>query len=64
MRWFDYLGMAFLLLRVDATLTYWTGVLYIGHLSLPLLYLLGLVAVSQVDQDLRPDSIIENSKMK
>jgi len=61
MRWFDYLGMAFLLLRVDATLTYWTGVLYIGHLSLPLLYLLGLVAVNQ---DLRPDSIIENSKMK
>ena len=28
MRWFDYLGMAFLLLRIDATLTYWSSVYY------------------------------------
>ena len=33
---------------MDETLTYWTGVLYIGHMSLPLLYLLGLLAVSLV----------------
>ena len=33
---------------MDETLTYWTGVVYIGHMSLPLLYLLGLLAVSLV----------------
>lgn len=40
MRWFEYLGMAFLLLRVDTTLAYWRGVYWAGHLSLPLLWLL------------------------
>lgn len=43
MRWFDYLGMGFLLLRVDPTMKYWTGVFFIGHLSLPFLYILGLL---------------------
>jgi len=43
MRWFDYLGMGFLLLRVDTTMKYWSGVWFIGHLSLPVLYLLGLL---------------------
>jgi len=45
MRWFDYLGMGFLLLRVDATLAYWSSVFFIGHLSLGVFYLLGLVLV-------------------
>jgi len=48
MRWFDYLGMGFLLLRVDATLAYWSGVYYVGHLSLPVFYVLGLVVVKPV----------------
>merc|ERR1711874_678269 len=43
MRWFDYLGMGFLLLRVDATLAYWSSVFFIGHLSLGVFYLLGMV---------------------
>jgi len=37
MRWFDYLGMAFLLLRIDTIWMYWTSVLFVGHLSLPIL---------------------------
>eukprot|EP00092_Neocalanus_flemingeri_P009614 GFUD01010348.1.p1 GENE.GFUD01010348.1~~GFUD01010348.1.p1 ORF type:complete len:495 (-),score=109.74 GFUD01010348.1:780-2264(-) len=45
MRWFDYLGMGFLLLRVDATLAYWSSVYFMGHLSLPVFYVLGLVVV-------------------
>ena len=45
MRWFDYLCMGFLLLRVDATLTYWMDVWFIGHLSLPVFYLIGALVV-------------------
>ena len=48
MRWFDYLGMGFLLLRIDATLNYWTGVYFSGHLSLLVMGLLGLVLVNPV----------------
>lgn len=51
MRWFDYLGMGFLLLRVSPTLTYWGSVFYMGHISLPLLYLLGLLINSQFCSD-------------
>jgi len=45
MRWFDYLGMGFLLLRIDSTLTYWSSVYFVGHLSLVILYLLGLAVI-------------------
>ena len=48
MRWFDYLGMGFLLLRVDATLTYWSSVFFVGHLSLAVFYLLGLAVVKPI----------------
>merc|ERR1712098_264120 len=45
MRWFDYLGMGFLLLRIDATIKYWSSVFFIGHLSLVIFYLLGLALI-------------------
>jgi len=45
MRWFDYLGMAFLLLRVDSTMKYWWDVNFVGHLSLIVLYALGLAVL-------------------
>ncbi|XP_023346078.1 lysophospholipid acyltransferase 7 [Eurytemora carolleeae] len=45
MRWFDYLGMGFLLLRVKSTMNYWSGVYYIGHMSLPFLYILGHIVI-------------------
>lgn len=54
MRWFDYLGMAFLLLRIDATWTYWTSVYFVGHLSLPLLYSLALALGPLLDRLLGP----------
>ena len=46
MRWFDYLGMGFLLLRIDATLSYWTSVYFAGHMSLVVLYLIGVIIVN------------------
>jgi len=48
MRWFDYLGMGFLLLRIDATWTYWTAVYFAGHLSLVVLGILGVLIVNPV----------------
>ena len=46
MRWFDYLGMGFLLLRIDATINYWTSVYFVGHLSLLVLAALGFCLVN------------------
>jgi hypothetical protein len=34
--------------RVDATLAYWRGVYWVGHLSLPLLYLATLLGSSLI----------------
>lgn len=48
MRWFDYLGMGFLLLRIDSTLQYWTSVYFAGHLSLPCLGIIGVVIVGPI----------------
>jgi len=45
MQWFSYLGMGFLLLRIDATLGYWSNIYYIGHIILPVFYILGLFVV-------------------
>ena len=46
MRWFDYLGMGFLLLRIDATINYWVSVYFVGHLSLIVLPVIGFVLVN------------------
>jgi len=43
MRWFDYLGIAFLLLRIDTIMMYWTSVFFVGHISLPILAGLALI---------------------
>ena len=44
-QWFSYLGMGFQLLRVDYTLRFWHSIWYMGHLTLPLFYLIGLIVV-------------------
>lgn len=44
-QWFSYLGMGFQLLRVDYTLRFWNSIWYLGHLTLPVFYLIGLIAV-------------------
>ncbi len=41
-QWFSYLGMGFRLLRIDTTLKFWSSIYFIGHLSLPAFYLVGL----------------------
>ena len=46
MRWFDYLGMGFLLLRIDATITYWVSVYFVGHVSLIILSVIGFCLVN------------------
>ena len=57
MRWFDYLGMGFLLLRIDATWTYWTAVYFAGHLSLVIL--LALDKLPDCSRDARDERHLE-----
>jgi len=47
-QWFSYLGMGFQLLRVDYTLRFWHSIAYVGHLVLPIFYLIGLIAVKPI----------------
>ena len=47
-QWFSYLGMAFRLLRIDTTLKFWFSVYFIGHLSLPVFYVIGVVAIKPI----------------
>ena len=54
MRWFDYLGMGFLLLRIDATINYWSAVYYVGHLSLLVLGVIGVLLVNPLMSKICP----------
>ena len=54
MRWFDYLGMGFLLLRIDATINYWTSVYLVGHLSLLVLGIVGVLFVNPIMRKICP----------
>ena len=47
-QWFSYLGMGFRLLRIDTTIRFWSSVYYIGHISLPLFYAIGLFVFKPV----------------
>ena len=44
-QWFSYLGMGFQLLTVTATLTFWHSIIYLGHVILPVFYILGIIIV-------------------
>ena len=44
-QWFSYLGMGFQLLSIDKTMKFWSSIFYIGHLVLPVFYLLGMFVV-------------------
>ena len=44
-QWFSYLGMGFQLLTVTATLTFWHSIIYLGHVILPIFYILGIIIV-------------------
>jgi len=49
-QWFSYLGMAFQLLTVTATMTFWHSIMYVGHVILPIFYILGIVIVNPVSK--------------
>jgi len=60
MRWFDYLGMGFLLLNIDTTMDYWSSVYYAGHVSLVIFGVLGMILVNPlmkiiIKQDLKEE---------
>merc|ERR1719300_140215 len=60
MRWFDYLGMGFLLLNIDTTIDYWSSVYYAGHVSLVIFGVLGMIVVNPlmkiiIKQDLKEE---------
>jgi hypothetical protein len=40
-QWFSYLGMGFRLLRIAATIKFWSSIYFVGHLSLPIFYVIG-----------------------
>merc|ERR1712223_2095456 len=41
-QWFSYLGMGFQLLSIELTMKFWHSIYYIGHLGLPIFYLIGI----------------------
>ena len=45
-QWFSYLGMAFQLLTVTATMTFWHSIMYVGHVILPIFYILGILILN------------------
>ena len=49
-QWFSYLGMAFQLLTVTATMTFWHSIMYVGHVILPIFYILGILIVNPVSK--------------
>ena len=42
MRGFDYMCMGFLLLTLDATITYWKSIYFTGHIFVVMFLLIGL----------------------
>jgi len=53
-QWFSYLGMGFQLLRVDYTIRFWHSIGYLGHLILPVFYIIGLTVVNPLVNSLFP----------
>jgi len=43
MQAFGYMGMAFLLLRVDATFYYWQSIFFFGHVIIAIMYVIGIL---------------------
>lgn len=54
MQQFSYLGMAFQLLKIGETLTFWHSVAYLGHLVLPIMYLMGLFIIKPLFSTPKP----------
>ena len=61
-QWFSYLGMGFQLLSIDKTMTFWSSVYYIGHLILPIFYLMGIFIVKPLAKLIWPSTIEAKDK--
>ena len=62
---FSYLGMAFRLLRIDSTMLFWQSIFYVGHVCLPVLYLLGvfvLKPVINIKSLVKTDEVMDEKK--
>ena len=60
---FSYLGMAFRLLRIDSTMLFWHSIFYVGHVCLPVLYLLGVFVLKPVMKSLmKTDEVMDEKK--
>lgn len=46
--------MAFQLLKIGETLTFWHSVAYLGHLVLPIMYLMGLFIIKPLFSTPKP----------
>ncbi|XP_046398340.1 lysophospholipid acyltransferase 7-like [Ischnura elegans] len=44
---FSYMGIAFLLLRIDATLAYWKSIYFIGNVVCALFYVVGIIILKR-----------------
>ena len=56
MQMFSYLGMGFQLLRIDATVKFWTSIYFVGHAILPVLYAAGWLVVKPLLRGGRKES--------
>jgi hypothetical protein len=45
-QWFSYMGIAFSLLEMGATLNYWKSIYYVGHVIIVVIYLAARVLPS------------------
>ena len=53
-QWFSYLGMGFQLLSIDLTTKFWHSIYYIGHLGLPIFYVIGIMIVKPLSKIILP----------
>ena len=56
-QWFSYLGMGFQLLSIELTMKFWHSVYYIGHLGLPVFYIIGLTFFTPILNKIVPSKV-------
>jgi len=56
-QWFSYLGMGFQLLSIELTMKFWHSIYYIGHLGLPIFYIIGISIFKPIVNKFLPPTI-------
>nr|ACO11537.1 Membrane-bound O-acyltransferase domain-containing protein 6 [Caligus rogercresseyi] len=59
---FSYLSMAFQLLSISSTLTYWRSIYFLGHVLAALAYVIGLGIVRPLAHKYLPDPVVVKDK--